>query len=288
MQAIVNKQNLTIIEVIQRSEIYLKKKGIEFPKLDAEWMTAHAMGCSRLDLYLRFEEVLTPEQTLKVRNMVIERGQRVPLQYIFAVMDFSEISLKVDQRALIPRPETEFLIEVVCERLVSDFDGQVADLGTGTGAIILSLAKRFPKLKGYGFEKSPQALELFKENREVCQLNDSVKCQLFDWNKDTLGDSSFDLIISNPPYLTEQEWNDAQPEISKYEPIDALIAGENGFSDIRKVVNLAKKALKKKGMIALEVGMHHPSKVKKELGEQFDVSIIKDLNKKERYVIATR
>jgi len=284
----VNKQNLTIIEVIQRSEIYLKKKGIEFPKLDAEWMTAHAMGCSRLDLYLRFEEVLTPEQTLKVRNMVIERGQRVPLQYIFAVMDFSEISLKVDQRALIPRPETEFLIEVVCERLVSDFDGQVADLGTGTGAIILSLAKRFPKLKGYGFEKSPQALELFKENREVCQLNDSVKCQLFDWNKDTLGDSSFDLIISNPPYLTEQEWNDAQPEISKYEPIDALIAGENGFSDIRKVVNLAKKALKKKGMIALEVGMHHPSKVKKELGEQFDVSIIKDLNKKERYVIATR
>lgn len=283
-----NKQNLTIIEVIQRSEIYLKKKGIEFPKLDAEWMTAHAMGCSRLDLYLRFEEVLTPEQTLKVRNMVIERGQRVPLQYIFAVMDFSEISLKVDQRALIPRPETEFLIEVVCERLVSDFDGQVADLGTGTGAIILSLAKRFPKLKGYGFEKSPQALELFKENREVCQLNDSVKCQLFDWNKDTLGDSSFDLIISNPPYLTEQEWNDAQPEISKYEPIDALIAGENGFSDIRKVVNLAKKALKKKGMIALEVGMHHPSKVKKELGEQFDVSIIKDLNKKERYVIATR
>jgi len=284
----VNKQNLTIIEVIQRSEIYLKKKGIEFPKLDAEWMTAHAMGCSRLDLYLRFEEVLTPEQTLKVRNMVIERGQRVPLQYIFAVMDFSEISLKVDQRALIPRPETEFLIEVVCERLVSDFDGQVADLGTGTGAIILSLAKRFPKLKGYGFEKSPQALELFKENREVCQLNDSVKCQLFDWNKDTLGDSSFDLTISNPPYLTEQEWNDAQPEISKYEPIDALIAGENGFSDIRKVVNLAKKALKKKGMIALEVGMHHPSKVKKELGEQFDVSIIKDLNKKERYVIATR
>jgi len=284
----VNEQDLTIIEVIQRSEIYLKKKGIEFPKLDAEWMTAHAMGCSRLDLYLRFEEVLTPEQTLKVRNMVIERGQRVPLQYIFAVMDFSEISLKVDQRALIPRPETEFLIEVVCERLVSDFDGQVADLGTGTGAIILSLAKRFPKLKGYGFEKSPQALELFKENREVCQLNDSVKCQLFDWNKDTLGDSSFDLIISNPPYLTEQEWNDAQPEISKYEPIDALIAGENGFSDIRKVVNLAKKALKKKGMIALEVGMHHPSKVKKELGEQFDVSIIKDLNKKERYVIATR
>jgi release factor glutamine methyltransferase len=288
MQAIVNEQNLTIIEVIQRSEIYLKKKGIEFPKLDAEWMTAHAMGCSRLDLYLRFEEVLTPEQTLKVRNMVIKRGQRVPLQYIFAVMDFSEISLKVDQRALIPRPETEFLIEVVCERLVNDFDGQVADLGTGTGAIILSLAKRFPKLKGYGFEKSSQALELFKENREFCQLNDNVKCQHFDWNKDTLGDRSFDLIISNPPYLTEEEWNDAQPEISKYEPVDALIAGENGFSDIRKVVNLAKSALKEKGMIALEVGMHHPSKVKKILGDQFDVSIIKDLNKKERYVIATR
>ncbi len=283
-----NEQNLTIIEVIQRSEIYLKKKGIEFPKLDAEWMTAHAMGCSRLDLYLRFEEVLTPEQTLMVRNMVIKRGQRVPLQYIFAVMDFSEISLKVDQRALIPRPETEFLIEVVCERLVSDFDGQVADLGTGTGAIILSLAKRFPKLRGYGFEKSPQALELFKENREICQLNDNVECKHFDWNKDTLGDRSFDLIISNPPYLTEQEWNDAQPEISKYEPVDALVASEHGFSDIRKVVNLAKRALKQKGMIALEVGIHHPSKVKKELGDQFDVSIVKDLNKKERYVIATR
>ena len=283
-----NEQNLTIIEVIQRSEIYLKKKGIEFPKLDAEWMTAHAMGCSRLDLYLRFEEVLNPEQSLKLRDMVIKRGQRVPLQYILAVMDFSEISLKVDQRALIPRPETEFLIELVCERLVSDFDGQVADLGTGTGAIILSLAKRFPKLKGYGFEKSPQALELFKENREVCQLNDNVKCQHFDWNKETLGERSYDLIISNPPYLTEQEWNDAQPEISRYEPVDALVAGENGFSDIMKVLNLAKRGLKQKGMIALEVGIHHPNKVKNILGDKFEISILKDLNKKDRYVIATR
>ena len=221
-------QNLTIIEVIQRSEVYLKKKGVEFPRLDAEWMTAHAMGCSRLDLYLRFEEILAPEQVLVVRDMVIKRGKRVPLQYILEVMDFAGISLRVDQRALIPRPETEYLIEVLSDRLMSDFDGQVADLGSGTGAIILSLAKRFPKLKGCGFEKSPQALELFKENRDFCQLSDNVRCKQFDWNKDTLADSSFDLIISNPPYLSDQEWKETQPEISGHEPIDALVAGQMG------------------------------------------------------------
>ena len=283
-----NEQILTIIEVIQRSEIYLKKKGIELPKLDAEWMTAHAMGCSRLDLYLRFEEILTPEQVWLIREMVKKRGRRVPLQYILEVMDFSGISLKVDQRALIPRPETEYLIEVISKRLGCDFDGKVADLGSGTGAIILSLAKRFPKLKGYGFEKSAHALQLLKENRKSCQLSDNVECMQFDWNKDTLADSFYDLIISNPPYLTDQEWNDAQPEVSSHEPIDALIANENGFGDIRQVIEQAHVGLKEKGTIALEVGIHHAEKVKQLLENQFEVSIVKDLNKKDRYVIATR
>jgi len=281
-------QNLTIIEVIQRSEVYLKKKGVEFPRLDAEWMTAHAMGCSRLDLYLRFEEILAPEQVLVVRDMVIKRGKRVPLQYILEVMDFAGISLRVDQRALIPRPETEYLIEVLSDRLMSDFDGQVADLGSGTGAIILSLAKRFPKLKGCGFEKSPQALELFKENRDFCQLSDNVRCKQFDWNKDTLADSSFDLIISNPPYLSDQEWKETQPEISGHEPIDALVAGQNGFSDIRKIIDLTTGALKPKGLFALEVGIHHPERVKKILENNFDVSIVKDQNNRDRFIIANR
>ena len=282
------EKSLTIIEVIQRSEKYLRKKGIELPKLDAEWMTAHAMGCSRLDLYLRFEEILTSEQASLVRNMVIKRGQRVPLQYILEVVDFSGISLKVDYRALIPRPETEYLIDVISDRLVCDFDGQVADLGSGTGAIILSLAKRFPKLKGYGFERSPHALELFKENRDACQLSDNVECLQFDWYKDTLARKSFDLIISNPPYLTDQEWKDTQPEISKYEPIEALVAGENGFSDIRQIVELAIVGLKDKGIIALEVGIQHPDSVKEILKNHFDISIVKDLNNRDRYVIATR
>jgi len=281
-------QNLTIIEIIQRSELYLKKKGIELPKLDAEWMTAHTMGCSRLDLYLRFDEILTPEEVLVVRDMVIKRGQRVPLQYILEVMDFAGISLKVDQRALIPRPETEYLIEVISDRMGNDFDGQVADLGSGTGAIILSLAKRFPKINGYGFEKSPHALELFKENREFCQLSDNVKCLQFDWGKDTLAANSFDLIISNPPYLSDQEWNNAQPEVTKYEPTEALSADENGFSDIRQVIAQAIHGLKRKGIIALEVGINHPDRVRNIFGEKFDVSIIKDLSNRDRYVIAAR
>lgn len=282
------EKSLTIIEVIQRSEIYLKKKGVDFPKLDAEWITAHALGCSRLDLFLRFEEILTPPKTLLIRDMVIKRGQRIPLQYIMQIMDFGGIQLLVDKRALIPRPETEYLVDIISDRLGDDFDGKVADLGTGTGAIILSLAKRFPKLKGYGFEKSPDALELFKLNRDRCQLKGNVECIRFDWKVDTLEGTPYDLIISNPPYLSEKEWKEAQPEVSKYEPIEALISEEGGFSDIKKITEIAKQGLKQGGTLALEVGIEHPEQVKAELGNLFDVSIIRDLQNRNRYVLATR
>lgn len=282
------EKSLTIIEVIQRSEIYLKKKEVDFPKLDAEWIIAHALGCSRLDLYLRFGEVLTPPKALIIRDMVIKRGQRVPLQYILEIMDFAGIQLLVDQRALIPRPETEYMVDIISDRLGDEFDGKVADLGTGTGAIILSLAKRFPKLQGYGFEKSSDALELFKINRERCQLKGNVECIQFDWKEDTLQGTPYDLIISNPPYLSGKEWEDAQPEVSKYEPIEALVSEESGFSDIKKIMEIAKRGLKYKGILVLEVGIQHPDQVEAGLANWFDVSIIKDLQNRNRYVVATK
>jgi release factor glutamine methyltransferase len=284
----VTEKSLTIIEVIKRSEIYLRKKGVDFPKLDSEWITAHALGCSRLDLFLRFEEILTPPQTLLIRDLVIKRGQRIPLQYILEVMDFAGIQLLVDQRALIPRPETEYLVDIISDRLSDDFDGKVADLGTGTGAIILSLAKRFPKLQGYGFEKSPDALELFRINKERCHLKANIECIQFDWEVDTLNGTPYDLIISNPPYLSKSEWKEAEPEVSRYEPFEALVSEQGGYRDIKKIMEIAKNGLKHNGILALEVGIEHPKLVKAGLGNCFDVSVMKDLQNRDRYILAKR
>ena len=284
----IKEENLTIIQAMERSTAYLEKYGVDQPKKDAEWIIAHVLGCGRLDLYLRYGEFIPENQILTLRDLIMQRAKRMPLQYLLKEVDFAEIRLKVDRRALIPRPETELLTELICTRLGNGFTGKIADLGTGTGAIILALCHQLKQAEGIGFEKFESTISLFKENIALNNLNDRVKPVQFDWHQDKMPPNEYQVIISNPPYLTQQEWEETVPEVKEHEPINALISEKNGFADIDKIIGIAKKNLPLGGILSLEIGVGQSEQVLTLLKDSFEVDIKKDYHKKDRFIIAKK
>lgn len=279
---------LTILEVLTKSSEYLARKGVPNYKTDTEWLVAFSLGCKRLDLYLRFGEVLDPIILNKIKSLVVQRGKRVPLQHILGQVQFAGLTLKSDLRGLIPRNETEFLVDYLCQKYKSDFQGKIADLGCGSGAIILSLCSFMPNAQGCGFDKSKDALALANENLDLCKLGNRVAFKEFDWTKQDQFSSNFDLIVCNPPYLTHSEWIKAEPEVQTYDPLSALVADNEGLSDIEFVVALAQNTLSQGGALALEFGVSHADCVKDLLSKAFDVEIIVDQYLVRRFAFAVK
>ena len=281
-------KSLSILEVISKSSNFLEKKGVPNHKTDAEWLIAHALGCKRMDLYLRFGEILNESILGKIRTLVVKRGERIPLQHILGSVHFAGIRLKCDDRALVPRHETEFLVDYVSQRITTHFSGKIADLGCGGGAIILALCNQLPDAVGVGFDKSDFALGLAKENCHSSGLSSRVSLQNFDWLENDFLPESFDLIISNPPYLSKEEWLSTKPEVKSYDPIAALVAQQNGLSDIRKIVSIAQNSLSKGGYLALEFGHKQAEHLEELLAKEFVFEIIRDQLLVRRFVFATK
>ena len=281
-------KSLSILEVISKSSNFLEKKGVPNHKTDAEWLIAHALGCKRMDLYLRFGEILDESILGKIRALVVKRGERIPLQHILGSVHFAGIRLKCDDRALVPRHETEFLVDYVSQRITTSFFGKIADLGCGGGAIILALCNQLPDAVGVGFDKSDFALGLAKENCHSSGLSSRVSLQNFDWLENDFLPESFDLIISNPPYLSKEEWLSTEPEVKSYDPIAALVAQQNGLSDIRKIVSIAQNSLSKGGYLALEFGQKQAEYLEELLAKEFVFEIIRDQLLVRRFVFATK
>ena len=281
-------KSLSILEVISKSSNFLEKKGVPNHKTDAEWLIAHALGCKRMDLYLRFGEILDESILGKIRALVVKRGERIPLQHILGSVHFAGIRLKCDDRALVPRHETEFLVDYVSQRITTSFSGKIADLGCGGGAIILALCNQLPDAVGVGFDKSDFALGLAKENCHSSGLSSRVSLQNFDWLENDFLPESFDLIISNPPYLSKEEWLSTEPEVKSYDPIAALVAQQNGLSDIRKIVSIAQNSLSKGGYLALEFGHKQAEHLEELLAKEFVFEIIRDQLLVRRFVFATK
>lgn len=281
-------KSLSILEVISKSSNFLEKKGVPNYKTDAEWLIAHALGCKRMDLYLRFGEILNESILGKIRALVVKRGERIPLQHILGSVHFAGIRLKCDDRALVPRHETEFLVDYVSQRITTSFSGKIADLGCGGGAIILALCNQLPDAVGVGFDKSDLALGLAKENCHSSGLSSRVSLQNFDWLENDFLPESFDLIISNPPYLSKEEWLSTEPEVKSYDPIAALVAQQNGLSDIRKIVSIAQNSLSKGGYLALEFGHKQAKHLEELLAKEFVFEIIRDQLLVRRFVFATK
>lgn len=280
---------LTLLAVIQKTTDFLAAKGVESARLNAELLIGHALGLKRMQLYLQFERVLTESELEKIRPVVKRRSQREPLQYIVGETEWSGLRLKVDRRALIPRHETELLIDLIGDRLAVP-PLRILDLGTGSGAIALALAKRFEGATVVAVDSSDEALALAAENARALELAGRVELMNSTWFSALPAGCSFDLIVSNPPYLSAAETAAAEPEVRVHEPASALASAEGGLADLRLIIAGAFNFLTAGGLIALETGIAQHAELSLLLTKAGFVSVEskRDLTDRERFVFARK
>lgn len=277
----------TLLEIIQRTTDFFAKRGVESPRLNAELLVGHALGLPRMQLYLQFERPLTEPELARLRPLVKRRGDREPLQYIVGETDFAGLKLRVDRRALIPRPETEMLVALLAERLGPGIR-RVLDLGTGSGAIALGLARAWPEATFVAVDRSPEALALARENAAATGLAGRVELRVSDWFAALAPDESFDLIVSNPPYLSEADVAAAQPEVKAHEPAAALTPGSDALAAIRVILRESRGRLEPGGMLACETGVGQHDELRALAAEwgYARTESIADLTKRERFLLA--
>ncbi|MGI8481178.1 MAG: peptide chain release factor N(5)-glutamine methyltransferase [Chthoniobacterales bacterium] len=246
---------MTLLEVLQSTTGYFKQRNVESPRLNAEYLLAHVLKVERIDLYLEFERTLTEEELAPLRELVRRRGQGEPLQHLLGTVEFCGHTFICDKRALIPRPETEELVELVQSEIQAASGGaksKMLDVGTGSGVIALSLAAKFPKAEVHGIDVSEEALALARENAERLGLTSRVTF----FGSDLLTNVSheYDLIVANLPYVAIAERDSLLPEVLR-DPTVALFAGECGDELIRDLIAAAPAHLRPGGRLALEIGI---------------------------------
>ena len=278
---------LSVLEIIKRTTGFFEQRGVESPRLNAELLIGHALGLKRMQLYLQFERPLTEPELEKIRPLVKRRGNREPLQYIIGEAEFSGLKLKVDRRALIPRPETERLVELATQKVVAA-PARILDLGTGTGAIALALAKIYPEAALTAVDKSEEALELARENAAACDLAARVNFVRSDWLSALPPGEKFQMIVANPPYLSDGETAEAQPEVREFEPRAALSAGSNGAAALEHIIVAARPYLAPAGLLACETGIaQHQQLLTLAAAQGYArVESLRDLTGRERYLLA--
>ncbi len=281
---------LTLLEVIQKTTDFFAAKGIESARLNAELLIGHALGLKRMQLYLQFERVLPEADLEKIRPLVKRRSQREPLQYIVGDTEWAGLRLKVDRRALIPRHETELLIDLICERQATP-PLRILDLGTGTGAIALALAKRYESAAVTAVDFSADALALAVENGRALELTARVEFVRSSWYDSLAADGEpYDLIVSNPPYLTAEETAAAEPEVRVHEPVSALTSADQGLADLRTIIAGAARFLTPGGLLALETGIAQHAELLALLATAGLVATesVRDLTDRDRFVFARK
>ena len=246
-------QPKTLLEVLQSTTAYFQKHQIENPRLNAEHLIAHVLKMSRLELYLEFETKLNESELVQLRDLVRRRGQGEPLQHLLGTVEFCGQTFLCDKRALVPRPETEQLVELlVAEDRSQRTDLRILDVGTGSGVIALSLATKFPDAKIIATDISEDALALAKENAARLGLSARVQFRKGDLLENL--DERFDLIVANLPYISMQDRQSLAREVL-HDPEVALFAGEKGDELVRKLIEQAPSHLNSGGILALEIGI---------------------------------
>jgi release factor glutamine methyltransferase len=266
---------ITVLEALNLSTEYLNKKGIESARLNAELMLAHILNCKRLQLYLMFDRPLDENELSLYRAFLARRAKREPLQYILGEVEFYNIKLKVNQDVLIPRPETELLVEKIVKDYSHKNDFKFLDIGIGSGNISIALLVNLPNSQGIGIDISDSALALAKSNAEFNLVKDRLELIHFDILKDDiqlLG--KFDAVISNPPYVSSEDFESLEPELKVYEPHIALTDFYNGLTFYRKIISIADSLLKEEGKVYFEIGKGQSNEVKALMED----SRIKNLN----------
>jgi release factor glutamine methyltransferase len=242
---------MTVLEVLQSTTAYFQKRAIESPRLNAEHLIAHSLGKKRIELYLEFERPLSEPELSPLRELVRRRGQGEPLQHLLGNVEFADHIFMSDKRALIPRPETEQLVEYLCDLSWPEHP-RILDVGTGSGVIALSLAARFPQAELRAVDLSLDALSLARENADRLGLSDRIQFSQGPLLNNVTG--TFDLIVANLPYVASSEAAQLAPEL-RHDPAVALFGGPVGDELIRELISTAPPHLHPGGLLALEIGI---------------------------------
>jgi protein-(glutamine-N5) methyltransferase, release factor-specific len=272
-----------VCEALKSLVDFFARKSIETPKTDAELLLAFVLKCKRLDLFLNYERELSKNELELLRRLSVRRGHREPLQYLLESVDFFGQTLKVDARVLIPRPETEELVYQIQQRLQGRVVQKGLDLGTGSGAIAIALTALGCCKQMVAVDVSPEALDLAYDNAAENNLTERIRFVCSSWFEKVSG--TFDFIVSNPPYLTEKEFQEAQPEVRVFEPKSALVAAEDGLKDLKQILKDAVEHLIPGGFVVCETGLNQ-HKILKEYAFQCGykrVNSTQDLTHRERY-----
>lgn len=266
MAAPANNGPMTVLEILNRTKVFFEKKGIPDPLLDAQYIVSHGLKMkNRMDLYLNFEKPLTPAELDILRPLVARRANREPLQHIIGDTSFRGFIIKCDPRALIPRPETEMLVDMARDRLKDVESPFIVEIGTGSGCISIATAKEISGAKVLACDISDDALSLAKENATANELTDDkltfAKGDLLDAaTADVLtaaglaADQKIDCLIANLPYIPDGEKPNLQPEVANFDPALALFGGADGLDLVRKLLQQTVGRMNSGASILLEIG----------------------------------
>jgi release factor glutamine methyltransferase len=270
----------TLLDVLKWTTEFFEERDVPSPRVDAEWILSHVFKIKRLEIYLRYAQPLEKKELETIRSLVIRRANREPLQYILGDTEFYGYKFLVNPNVLIPRPETEFLVERIINEVPKN--SKFLDIGTGSGAISVTLAKELPSAKVTALDISPQALETAKGNAKLNEVDISfIEADLFPEQIE-----KFDVIISNPPYIDEEDFKTLEPEITRYEPKLALVANDNGLILYKKILQQADAYLNENGIIYFEIGEKQAEAITEEARKnRFSFcETYKDLNQHDRYM----
>ena len=276
-----------LLDILENTSRFFASKGLENARLQAELLLAAVLEVKRLDLYLQFERPLHSSEVDRYREYVRQRLQRVPVQYITGVAAFRHLELTVTPAVLIPRPETEVLVDAALELLPED--GRVLDLCCGSGAVALSLAQEAAAAEVVAADVSDAALEVAKANGQRCGLAERVEWHCGDLFAPLFGTEPFDLVVANPPYVRRGDLAQLAPEVRDYEPHLALDGGEDGLVYYRRIAQEAADFIRPGGYLLLEVGDGQSAAVEDLLARSerlTEVQIRPDLNQIPRVVVA--
>jgi release factor glutamine methyltransferase len=272
---------------------YLKQRGADNPRLDAEVLLAHARHCERIQLYTAFDEVVSEEVRGAFRDLVKQRAAGKPVAYLVGRREFYSLSFRVTPDVLIPRPETELVVMTVLDKLKARGDAaeRVADVGTGSGAIAVSVAVHAPQIRVTATDISPAALAVARGNAQQHGVADRIELFEGDLLAPLPATPTFDVIASNPPYISQAEFDALPPEIKQHEPRVALLGGQTGTEAIARLIPQAAERLKSGGWLVMELSPMVEAEVHRLLSadERFtDIATHKDLAGLGRVIVARR
>ena len=275
-------------EILTKGTNYLKKNQIKNPYLDAELILSKTINRKREEILLNINNKIKKNEITKFKKYIFRRKQKEPIAYIVGYKYFWKYKFLINKSVLIPRPDTELIIEESLNYLPIGKPKKILDIGTGSGCIIISIIKERPKCKGSALDISGKAIKVAKTNAKLHQLENKINFINIDIDK--YKSNNYDLIISNPPYINSIELNRLDDDIKFHEPKIALSGGSDGFKYLKKVIVKSKKLLKIMGVLILEIGHKQTNQSVKMLKENgfYINKVSKDLSKKDRCIVSTK